>query len=181
VAYGQVTSADQEIRAHDLPNLMAKTHDPGDVLKTSLDTIIHDRDVCCGKDSALEDTLDRVDPTSLKDVGAKLNGRHLLSDGRPIAVTTEYLAGAQVSAGHLIAMLKDNRIPIVQWNSHLYVVEGVVYILVGDGQGGYYPVIHKLQLVDTRFSDSHRQVLFTVGSDDVNQVIGMLFVDYKLQ
>lgn len=180
LAYGQYTSTDQELHAHDLPNLMARTHDPADVLKTSLDTIIHDRDVCCGKDSALGDILERLDSSSLKDVAAKLNGRQLLNDGRPIQVTTEYLTGTAVDGGHLIAMLRDNHAPLVEWKSHLYVVEGVVYFWVDDGQGGVFPEIHKLELIDTRYSDARRHVTFTLTREDVNPIAGMLFVDYKL-
>src|SRR5579863_5813989 len=55
LSHGQVLYQDQEIQVHNLPSLKARSHDPSDVLLTSLDTILHNRDFCCGKDSALED------------------------------------------------------------------------------------------------------------------------------
>src|SRR3984957_7433472 len=70
-----------------LPKVTAKSQEPSDVLMASIETIVQDREVCCGKDSALEDAAQRADPSSLQDVAAKLQGRHLLSDGRPIIVT----------------------------------------------------------------------------------------------
>src|SRR5882724_3491807 len=80
----QVYHPGQEVRVKGLPALIARSHDAADVLMTSLDTIVHDRSLCCGKDSALEDSVAQADPASLKDVAAKLQGRHLLSDGRPV-------------------------------------------------------------------------------------------------
>lgn len=184
-AQGQLLYQDQEIRVHDLPSLMARSHSPSNVLLTSLDTVFHDRDICCGKDSALEDSAQAADPKSLKDVASKLDGRHLLSDGRPIKVTTEYLPPDQVSAGHLIAMMTNQRAPLLLWNSHLYVVHGLVYVWTSsynpDTGGSLVTVIHKFLLWDTRYSDSRREVIFNRDSDDPNSVQGLLFVEAKLQ
>ena len=78
--FGQVSYPSLEVHVSDLPTLKARTEEPSDVLRTSLDTILSDREVCCGKDSALEDSLDRADPTSIKEIAEKLQGRHLLSE-----------------------------------------------------------------------------------------------------
>jgi hypothetical protein len=184
-AHGQVLNQDQELEVHHLPSLMAKTNDPSDVLLTSLDTIIHDRAICCGKDSALEDSALAADPKSLKDVASKLDGRHLLSDGRPIMVTAEYVPAEQASSGHLITMILNQHAAIVQWNSHLYVVHGVVYLwetnYTPDGGGGTIAVMHKLLLWDTRYSDSRRELVFDRDTDEVSKVQGFLFVEAKPQ
>jgi len=168
---------DQEVRVHGLPSLMAVSDDPRAVLQTSLDTILHDREICCGKDSALEASIMTADATSLKDVAAKLEGRHLLSDGRPIQVKTEYVTGKDTGGGHLIQMLHDQHAALMQWNSHLYVVYAALYFWQADGQGGTYAQLHKLLLWDTRYSDARRQVTYTVGSDDSSTIQGFLFVE----
>jgi hypothetical protein len=184
-AYGQDLSQDQELEVHHLPSLMARSQDPREVLLTSLDTIIHDRAVCCGKDSALEDSALAADPKSLKDAASKLEGRHLLSDGRPIIVTTEYLPAEQASSGHLITMILNQHAALMEWNSRLYVVHGVGYVWEGysipDGGGGTMAVMRRLLLWDTRFSDSRREVVFNRYTDDVSKVQGFLFVEAKLQ
>jgi hypothetical protein len=183
-AYGQVLNQDEEIHVHNLPALMARTHDPSDVLLTSLDTVIHDREVCCGKDSALEDSALAADPKSLKDVASKLEGRHLLSDGRPIKMTAEYLAPDQVNSGRLIRMILDQHALLMQWNSHVYVVHGIVYLWTASGDSGdtvAMTVIHKFLLWDTRYADSRREVVFNRETDDPNQVQGLLFLEAKPQ
>lgn len=172
----QILYQDEEAHVHHLPSLMAVSHDPSYVLLASLDTILHDKDVCCGTDSALEDSVLAADPKSLKDVAGKLEGRHLLSDGRPIKVTTEYLAGDQVTGGHLVKMIHDQHPALMEWNSHLYVVHGVVYFWVADESGGTYAQLRKLLLWDTRYSDARREVSFTLGSDDAGKIEGFLFV-----
>ena len=160
---------------------MARSHDPSDVLLTSLDTVFHDRAICCGKDSALEDSALAADPNSLKDIASKLNGRHLLADGRPIKVTAEYVAGDAVSSANLISMILNQHAALMQWNSHLYVVHGLVYMWLasstspeGDVSEGI--AIHKLLLWDTRFSDSRREVVFNRETDDWSKVQGVLLL-----
>lgn len=176
LAHGQILYQEQEVRIHHLPSLMAVSHEPSYVLLTALDTILDDKDICCGKDSALEDSVMAADPKSLKDVASRLEGRHLLSDGRPIKVTTEYLTGSQVSGAHLIKMIMDQHPALMEWNSHLYVVRGASYYWVSDEQGGMYTQLHKLLLWDTRYPDSRREATFTVGDDDPSKIEGFLFV-----
>jgi hypothetical protein len=184
-ACGQVMGQDTEIEVHGLPSLVARSHDPSDVLLTSLDTVFHDREVCCGKDSALEDRVEAADPKSLQDVASKLQGRHLLSDGRPIMVTTEYLTASQVNAAQLNQMMQKQHAPLMQWKSHIYVVYGLVYFWIDSSSpdGGSFPLttIHKLLLWDTRYSDSHREVVFNRETDDPSTIQGFLFVESKPQ
>ncbi len=176
LSYGQVLYQDQEIQVHNLPSLKARSHDPSDVLLTSLDTILHNRDVCCGKDSALENSLAKADPKSLKDVAAKLQGQHRFSDGRAITLSTEYLTSDGVSAGHLVEMILNQHAALMEWNSHVYVVRGLVFFWTGDATNPYM-VIRSFLLWDTRYTDSRREVLFARGVDDADKVEGLLFVE----
>jgi hypothetical protein len=167
----------QEVRVSGLPSLMARTDEPTDVLRTSLDTIVHDRSVCCGKDSALEDSVAKADSSSLKDIAAKLRGRQLLSDGRPIMITAESIEPTAINGGMLIATLREKHALLFEWNSHLYVCYGVVYLRDVDyGTGVEVDTIHKLLLLDTRYSDSRRETVFDRATDDASKVQGMLRV-----
>lgn len=175
----QILYQDQEIQVHDLPSFMARTHDPSDVLLTSLDTVFRDREICCGRDSALEDDAQKPDPKSLRDIAAKLDGRHLLSDGRPIHIHAEYLAPDSVTGAGVVNMIINQHAPLMMWNGHLYVVHGVVYVWsAGDSSTGAPPVmyIHKFLLWDTRFSDSRRNVVFDRQTEDPSKVQGLLFL-----
>src|SRR5271166_6347929 len=182
---GQVLYQDQVIEVRELPSLMARSPHSADVLLTSLDTIFHDREICCGKDSALEDGAGAADPKSLKDVASKLQGRHFLSDGRPILVTATYLTPDAVNSGMLITWFQNHHAALMQWNSRVYVVHGIVYQWTASGtpdsgeQTG--TVIHKFLLWDTRFSDSRREVVFNRETDALGKVDGLLFVEVKPQ
>ena len=126
-AFAQTYYTPEEVRVSGLPTLMARTHDLSNVLLTSLDTIIHDREICCGKDSALEDSLERSDPTSLKDIATRLQGRHLLSDGRPIIITADYVEPSAISSQMLRSTLQAKQALLMQWNNHFYVCYGVTF------------------------------------------------------
>lgn len=180
-AYGQYYP-NQSLEIHNLPSLTARTHDPTDVLLASLDTVLHDRDLCCGRDSALVDSAQAADPKSLKNIAGKLDGRHLLGDGRPIHMGTEFLTPDQVVAGHLVAEIVRNRAPLMMWNSHLYVVHGIIFASSPDystGITGY--VIQKFLLWDLRYSDTRREVVFDRETEDPATVQGILFVSLARQ
>ena len=181
VAASQTTTyPDQEIQVPDLPVITAKTHHADDALRAALEIIVHDEEICCGRDSALGDSLDRADPRSLKDIASKLQGRQLRGDGRPISVTVEYLPPDQVYASHLVAMMQAGHAPLMLWNSHIYVVSGLSYAESVDySDYGVMYITHKFMLVDPRFSDSRRTVVFDRLTDDVKQVQGLLFLDWK--
>ncbi len=185
LAEGQLLYTDQEIQAHNLPSLMARSPHSSDVWLTSLDTVFHNHEICCGKDSALEDSAAAADPKSLKDAVTKLQGRHLLSDGRPVMVTATYVTPEAVNSGILITWFQNEHAALMRWNSHIYVVHGIVYMWTAsatpDGSGQTGTLIRKFLLWDVRFSDSRRAVVFDRDTDDLSKVEGFLFVDAKPQ
>jgi hypothetical protein len=169
----------QEVRVRPLPSLMARSEDLSDVLLTSLDMVFHDRRICCGKDSALEDRALAADPLSLKEIASKVQGRWLLSEGQPIQITADFLpAGSTIDSslwivGHLI----QKQAMLMVWDSHLYVLYGAVFdeVIYSNGTPNA-SMIHKLLLLDTRYSDSRREVVFNRNTDDWGKVQGMLLL-----
>ncbi len=180
LAFAQISYGDREVRVQNLAAATARSADPADVLAASLEMVFRDREVCCGKDSALEYSLEKADPKSLQDVASKLQGRHLLSDGRPIMVQTEYLTPEQVSAGHMILMLREDRAPLMMWNSRLYVIDGMTYVESSDNEGNLTYVIHKFSMQDARYSDLRRNVTFDRLKQDPSKIQGLLFVQAAL-
>jgi len=182
LAHGQHRYNPDGIRVNDLPKLMARTSEPSDVLMTSLDTILHDREVCCGKNSALEDSVQRADPTSLQDVAVKLQGRHLLSDGRPILVTARYIAADAIYGYGLIETLQQKHAMLMMWKSHLYVLYGVKYVEDYDPNTGTgTDNVSKLLLIDARYSDERRNVEFDRQTDDWSKVQGVVWMAFAPQ
>jgi len=165
-----------EIRVSGLPSLRAQSGDAPDVVATAVATVLNDKDLCCDRRSALEDRLPQSDPTSLREVAAKLQGRQLRTDGRPVLITAELFTPAAITASQLLAAIRAKRAALMVWNSRLYVVSGVVYddSTYSDGADTY--VIHKLLLLDTRYSDARREVSFNRDTEDLSKVEGLLFL-----
>jgi hypothetical protein len=185
LAHGHLLNIDQEIEVRDLSSITSPSPHSFGVLVTSLTAIIHDSEVCCGRDSALEDSVAKANPKSLQDVAAKLNGRHLLGDGRPIAVNAEFFPADKMSAGYLVTTMTSQRAALMEWKSRIYVVHGLVFFWTQSGTpgalAGPVPVVHKFLLWDTRYSDSRREVVFNRDSDDLSKVQGFLFIQVKPQ
>jgi hypothetical protein len=185
VAPAQLVNLDQQIEVKDLPSLISPSPHSSDILVTSLAIVLHNPEVCCGKDSALEDSVEKADPKSLQDVAAKLTGRHLLGDGRPIMVNAEFFPPEKTTAGYLITTMTSRNALLMEWNSRVYVVHGLIYFWqpagTPDGPAGPIPVVHKFLLWDTRYSDSRRELVFNRDSDDLGKVQGFLFIEAKPQ
>jgi hypothetical protein len=182
LAWSQTYYSVQEVHVSGLPLVAASSDDPSDILRASLATILHKKSVCCGGDSALGEAVAKADPRSLKDIAAKLQGRHLLGDGRPIQVTAEYLEPSAINSGMLISSLRDQHALLMEWNSHLYVCYGATYRRDYDpGTGVELYTILKFLLQDTRYSESRRKVVFNRETDDWNKVQGMLRVTSSRQ
>jgi len=176
---GAVFLANQEVRVADLPARTAASKNRPAVLAAALETVLHDRAVCCEKDSALADAIEYAalsDPLSLKDFGAKLQGRHLLSNGRPVLVNADYLSRTAISADTIVRTLLDHRALVMEWNSHIYVLYGALFNEVRNYSGLREFTVIKLYLLDPRFSDNRREVVFNRETDDLGKVQGLLSV-----
>jgi len=172
----------QEIRVAHLPRLAARSPDPSYVLLTSLDIIFHDHGVCCAKDSALGDSAAAADPSSVKDIIAKLRARHLFSDGRPVMISVLDLAPqATRNPGTVVRALTNKRAMLLMWNSHLYVLYGALFDEAQYADGSLVESINQLFLLDPRYSDSRREVSFKREKDDWNQVEGLLLLSVSPQ
>ena len=173
-ACSQTYYPNTEVRIRNLPSITAKSKDPSDVLAAAVAIVLRDEDICCGKNSALEDDVQRADPKSLKDVAAKLQGRHLLSDGRPVMITAEYVPANSLVSGTFIGTLNDQHPLLMEWNSHLYVVYGEIYSTIISADGERIDSILKIFLIDPRYSDQRREVIFDRQTDDWGKVQGLL-------
>lgn len=175
-AYGQESYINLEVHVRDLPTVQASSKEPSDVLAASLGTVVRDREVCCGKDSALDDGLQRADPASLPDVAAKLQGRQLLGDGRPIMVTAKFIAPDALNSYLLLETLQQKHALLMQWRSHVYVCYGVTYRKDYDANGNVTYTILTFRLIDTRYADARREVVFDRETDDWSKVQGVLWI-----
>lgn len=174
----QAYHPNEEVRVPQLPALMARSHDASDVLLTSLDIVFHDHSICCGRDSALEDRALAADPVSLKEIASKIAGRQLLNDGRPIQITADLLPavpGIDISL-RIVSALRDKHPMLMVWNSHLYALYGAVFDEVANDDGSSAFMIHKLFLLDARYSGARREVIFNRDTDDWSKVAGVLLL-----
>ena len=189
LAYGQEGSSpiflpNQEVRVANLPSLPAPSAHRSAVFATALETVLHDKAVCCGKDSALEDVAlyaSLSGPLSLKELSTKLQGRHLLSDGRAVMVNADYIPHDSINPSLIVNTLTEQHAPLIEWKSHVYVLYGALFDETRDSSSGVRAyAIHKLFLLDLRFSDQRREVVFDRETDDWEQMQGLLMVGFVI-
>jgi hypothetical protein len=172
--------ANEEARVTNLPSLTAPSKDTSAVIATAVEMVLHNKDLCCGKDSILEDSV-LSEPRSLKELGTKLQGRHTLSDGQALVVSADYSPQSSINASSVIGALQDQRAPLLEWKSHVYVVYGAVFAETRCQSGARQYSIVKLLLQDPRFSDQHREAVFNRETDDLAKVQGLLTLSVARQ
>jgi len=163
----------QEVRVRDLPSQTVFSKEPSTVLATELEMVLQNKAVCCGRDSSLGDEA-LAAPLSLKELSAKLQGRHFLSDGRPILVKAQYLQANAINSGVVVGGLLAGHAELFEWKSRVYVLYGAIYNETLYYSGARQYAIVKLLLLDPRFSDQGRLVMFDRQMDDLGNVQGLL-------
>ncbi len=169
---GYVVHPNLEIRIGNLPAQTASAD-----ATAALETLFHDPKLCCGTNSILADAARAANPLSLEDISGKIVGKHLFTDGHSVTITTNYLAANAINPDPIIETLVKNQPALFEWDSHLYVLYGAVYDEKHFDTGGHEFVIHKLLLLDTRFTGQRRETSFDRDHDDWKDVQGLLLVN----
>ena len=167
-----VALLNQEVQIAALPSIVADSRSDSDVMTASVATAVMDPEICCGRRSALEDRTGSA--RSLKELGEKIRGKHTLDSGSSIVIADQYWPGTSFNADIIVNTLIAQRPMIMHWKDRLYVVSGVVFDEYKYSDGSDVRVIHKLLLIDPRYSDSRRNVVFDRETDDWSKVSGLL-------
>ena len=173
-------SPNAEARVTNLMSLTAPSKDTSAVIATAVEIVLRDQTLCCGKDSALGDAA-LSEPRSLKELSTKLQGRHLLNDGRPILVNAQYAPEISINSGSIVGSLQEQRASLLEWKSHVYVLYGAIYGETRCQSGARQYSIVKLLLLDPRFSDQRREAVFNRETDDLSKVQGLLSISVSPQ
>ncbi len=171
----------QEVRVSGLPAQTATARDPAAVLKAALEIILHDPEVCCGNNSALQGAVLSADPLSFKDLSTRLQGKYDLDDGRRITVAADYVPASSINSSALLVPLLKNRASLVEWKSHLYVLYGAIFDEIHDSDEDRIFEIHTLYLLDPRFSDARRETTFDRKNVDSNELQSLLVLNLEPQ
>ena len=70
---------------------------------------------------------------------------------------------------------------LIDWNGHLYVLYGAVFDEYVYSNSTTQHVLKTLSLIDTRYSDSRRNVEFNRETDDWSKVQGVLWITFAPQ
>jgi len=96
-------------------------------------------------------------------------------------VSADYFPQGSINAGSVIGALQDQRAPLLEWKSHVYVVYGAVFAETRCQSGARQYSIVKLLLQDPRFSDQRREAVFNRAADDLAKVQGLLTLSVARQ
>jgi len=91
-------------------------------------------------------------------------------------VTADYVPADQVNPGQIVGALREKRLPLIEWDSRMYVLYGAIFDETSDPETGTVDAIHKLFLLDVRFSDARREITFNRDTDDWGKVQGLLML-----
>lgn len=163
----------QEIRL-DLHPAVAAPAKPAVV--SAVETVLGNSQLCCGQESTLGDAPIAEEHVSLRNLGDKLAGRHTLADGRAVMISSSYVPADSVTSDRIIAPLRNHHPMLMQWNGHVYVVDGVNYdedVYTDDHKE---LVIRKILLLDPSAAADSQETDFDRTKDDWSKVQGFLLL-----
>ncbi len=180
-----VVHPNQEVRIAALPSTVAASTSKSDVLVASVATAVMERDVCCGRNSALEDQIIAASAStgkiSLRELGEKLRGKHYLDNGASIFVADQYWPAAPIEQNAVkpgdIISLPDGPAPIADELGRpacTFCMESYSTSAPTATLATIFRSIRTLLLIDTRFSGRRRYVSFNRQTDDWGKVTGVL-------
>ncbi len=174
---------DLELKIHGLQYRTASSDDPTAALAAALDMAFRMPDLCCGKDSTLEDSIGQVMPMSLELAASKIQGRKILPDGSAVVVSVDYLPASTMNGAgdpatvKILGALHNNQPILMLWNKRIYVIYGAeiddTTQYVDNSGATAVEQIDQLLLFDPA---SGRHTAFTRGMDDWSKVQGLLTV-----
>lgn len=164
----------QEVKVTGLPQMAATSASGDDVLAATVATVLMDPAVCCGADSALRDRVATSARMPLKQLGERVRGKHVLSDGTAITIEDRFWSGSVVRAEDIIAALLSNRPLLMDWKGHLYVLYGVTFDLNKHQSGPEERVVRRFLLVDSTKTGSAREIVWDRQKESLKDVDGVL-------
>jgi hypothetical protein len=171
---GYVFHPNQEMRVTSMPSAVASSNGASAVPAASLEAASMQPDVCCSRNSALEDQIPSARNLSLGDLGQKLQGKHNLDNGNKLI-----LVRSSVNVGDILVTLMAQYPLLMNWNGPLYVVYGADFDEYLHNSATTQHILKSLLLVDVLFSDQRRYISIGRPTDDWQKVGGMRGVDSR--
>jgi len=117
-------------------------------------------------------------PVDLEAIASLIERDYQLEDGSKFHLTALRTVGAPSDMGHIISSLRQGRPFVLLWKGHPLLVTGLVYDEYGYPNGQRMYEIREIDMLDLLYpeGDERRTRSFVKGTDDVNEIGGMLEV-----
>ncbi len=170
---GEVVHPNLRITVPNLPALTAVDQSGTAVAKAGLDIIFSAAKLKCEGSFHLESVMDGYAGPRLRTLTRQIASAPCTVDGRAARVTAWFVPNGEIQADSLIVPLAEGYPLLLRWKDVLYVLYGVVYDEHLRYNGSRDNVIRELLLIDPRYSDERRLVVFRRDKDDFTQVEGI--------
>ncbi len=171
-----VVHPNQEVTVKNLHLKLARWPGETAALAGALETILDFPQLCCGRNSSIPALPASARSNSLQEIAAKLNGKHVLSDGRPVFVAAHYFSASAITSHQIVAFLMENQALLVQWDSHFFVLSGAVFDDKVYSDGNRDIILRKLRLFDPDATAAAHEITFDREKDQWSEVQGFLLI-----
>ncbi len=171
----------QRVTVPDLAPVTAPDASASTVAKAAVAILLSASKIQCDPSSHVENVAEEYAGPSLRTLAGKLSGASCTVEGRRIGITATFVPNGEIQGDNLIASLIAGKPLLMAWSTNLYVLYGVVYDETLHSDGSRVNSIRELLLIDPRYSDKRRLVVFRRESDDFTRVEGIAMIGVHRQ
>lgn len=169
----EVVHPNLRVAVSNMPSVKVFDQSATAVAKAAVATVLGAVEINCDSGSQLNTVLEANAGAPLQTLAAKLSGASCMTNGNIVHLSASFTPNGSIQADGIIAPIVHGKPLLIRWNDALYVLYGVIYDEHLHNSGKRENVIRQLLLIDPRYTDQRRFVIFDREKNDFAQVEGI--------
>jgi hypothetical protein len=149
------------------------------VANAALGIVLSSSNLKCEAGSQLQSIIESYAQSALEALSKKISGTTCLKNGAVEHLETAFMPNGAIRPEQIISPLIEGDPLLLKWKGTFFVLYGVVYDEHVHRSGGRNNVIRELLLIDPRYQDNRRFVVFDREKNNFGEVEGMVKLTLK--
>ena len=167
----EVVHPNQRVEVSNLAPL--STPEGTSTAQVGMQIVLAAQNVHCDKRSEAEAAAQTVTNNSLKDLVRRVSGANCVTERGPLKLAATFVPNSAIQGDDLIAALMHHKPQLIQYRGAVMVLYGVIFDEHLRSDGSRTNIVRTFLMLDPRYQDARRWVVFVRDKDAFSQVDGV--------